>query len=43
LLQKGYLAVDKAITADELRNLANRVGANFDTSRPFPTGGAPGA
>lgn len=43
LLQKGYLAVDKAITADELRNLANRVGAGLDTRNPFSTGGAPGA
>lgn len=39
LLQKGYLAVDKAITADELRALANEAGARLPIPGPFPGGG----
>lgn len=38
LLQKGYLAIDKAITADELRTLANDVGANLPVPGPIPGG-----
>lgn len=39
LLQKGYLAVGKAITADELRTLANQVGADLPVPGPFTGGG----
>ena len=45
LLQMGYLAVDKGISQEELRALANRVGANLTGPAPTPstpsTQGAP--
>lgn len=46
LLQMGYLAVGKGITSDELRALANRLGANLpvpgpDFSVPDPNEGNP--